>query len=92
MSTVESVLLRTITTMRRGLRPLLVMDETLAAIAKTYVEKTAEFLRLLCERVPGGMDVLVITHDPLVVDGAHKAYSLEQGKNGAVKLRVRKAV
>jgi len=45
ISTVESVLLRIIVIMRRGLRPLLVLDETLGAIAKLYVDRMATFLR-----------------------------------------------
>lgn len=90
ISTVESVLLRIIVIMRRGLRPLLVLDETLGAIAKLYVDRMATFLRTLCDRIPGGMDVLAVSHDPLLIDAAEKAYVVDVQDDGSVKFKERR--
>jgi|GEM_PF-2536668 len=90
ISTVESVLLRIIVIMRRGLRPLLVLDETLGAIAKLYVDRMATFLRTLCNRIPGGMDVLAVSHDPLLIDAAEKAYVVDVQADGSVKFKERR--
>jgi len=89
ISTVESVLLRIIVIMRRGLRPLLVLDETLGAVAKLYVDRMATFLRTLCNRIPGGMDVLAVSHDPLLIDAAEKAYVVDVQADGSVKFKER---
>lgn len=88
--TVETVLLRIIVIMRRGLRPLLLLDETLGAVAKVYVERVAEFIKTLCDRIPGGMDVLAVTHDPLLIDAAQRAYIVEAGSDGVASIRERK--
>lgn len=87
VATVESVLLRLIVILRRDLRPLLVFDETLFPIARSYVERMALFLTAMCQKIPGGMDVLAISHDPLLVDGAQKAYTIEAKKDGSVSFR-----
>lgn len=77
VTTVESVLLRIIVIMRRGYRPILLMDETLGAIAKIYTDRMATFLKTLCNRMPGGMDILAVSHDPLLIDAAERAYVVE---------------
>ena len=87
VTTVESVLLRIIVIMRRGYRPLLMLDETLGAIAKVYVDRMAAFLKTLCDRMPGGMDVLVVTHDPLLIDAAQHSYAVEIESDGIATIR-----
>jgi len=76
VATVESVLLRVIVVLRRGLRPLLLLDESLGAVADHYVPKVGKFLSLLCDRV--GMDVLAVTHNPTLVEVADHAYSIRK--------------
>ena len=70
--TVESILLRLIVILRRGLRPLLLLDETLPAFDSNYIVNMAEFLSTFCEKM--GMDVLVVTHNPALFDAASRAY------------------
>lgn len=78
--TLQSVLLRVIIILRRGLRPFLVMDESLPAIEGGYLLNMGKFLSVLCEKL--GMDILVVTHNPLLVDAADRAYriSLKDGE------------
>lgn len=77
--TLQSVLLRIIIILRRGLRPLLVLDESLPAIEGGYLLNMGRFLSVLCAKL--GMDILVVTHNPLLVDAADRAYriSLQDG-------------
>ena len=90
VTTVESVLLRIIVIMRRGYRPLLMLDETLGAIAKVYTDRMASFLKALCNRMPGGMDILVVSHDPLLIDAAEHAYVVEVESDGVAAIRERR--
>lgn len=87
VTTVESILLRLIVIMRRDLRPLLVLDETLAAVARSYVGSVAEFFRAMCEKIPGGMDILAVSHDPQLIEGAQRAYVIEASRSGAVTFK-----
>lgn len=72
--TLQSVLLRIIIVIRRGLRPLLVMDESLPAIEGGYLLNLGRFLSKLCEKL--GMDILIVTHNQLLVDAADRAYRI----------------
>ena len=79
INTVQSVLLRVFVILKRGLRPVIVMDETLAAIEGEYIVQMASFLSTLSERF--GFDILLITHDPRLVDCSDHAYRIVN-KNG----------
>ncbi len=83
---VESVLLRVVLILKRGLRPILLLDESLAAVAEQYVPRVGSFLRLLCERA--GIDILVVTHNPILADSAHRAYRIrkEDGESTFVEV------
>lgn len=81
VTTVQSVLLRLIVVMRRGLRPVLLLDEALPAFDANYVDAMGKFLRLLCERM--GVDILLVTHNPALVEAAHKAYRIKRTPKGA---------
>jgi len=70
--TMQSVLMRITVIFRRKMRPLLLLDETLVAVANRYVDRAARFLSTLCRRL--GLDVLLITHDEALVSAAHRAY------------------
>jgi len=87
VSTVESVLLRIIVTIRRGMKPLLLLDESLGAVADHYVPKVGQFLSLLCERLD--MDVLAVTHNPTLVEAADKAYRIRKVDGAATFREVR---
>ena len=81
VATVQSVLLRIIVMRRRGLRPLLLLDESLPAFDSNYVYNMGAFLALVCERL--GIDILLVTHNPAMVEASHKAYRIVRTKTGA---------
>jgi len=81
VATVMSVLLRIIVMKRRGLRPLLLLDETLPAFDGSYVQNMGEFLQLICERLD--IDILLVTHNPALVDASNRAYRIVRTKSGA---------
>jgi hypothetical protein len=80
VSTVQSVLLRLIILVRRGLRPLLLLDESLPAFDSNYVINMGRFLSVLCARL--GVDILLVTHNPALVEAADRAYRI--GRRGGV--------
>lgn len=82
VSTVQSVLLRIVVLTRRGMRPLLLLDESLAAVAESYVPRVGEFLSTLAERL--GLDVLAVTHNPALIEQAKTAYRIAK-VNGEAK-------
>jgi hypothetical protein len=84
VATVQSVLLRVVVLSRRKLRPLLLLDESLGAVAEHYVPRVGQFLALLCERM--GIDVLAVSHNPVLVEAAHRAYRIQK-KGGEASLR-----
>lgn len=90
VQTVESVLLRIIVIMRRGFRPILVLDETLKAVQKNYLDRLVVFLTTMCERIPGGMDILAVSHDPVLIDSAQKAYYIHEERDGSATFKERK--
>lgn len=85
VTTVQSVLMRILITLRRGLRPLLILDESLPAFDPNYVYDMGQFLSLLCQRL--GMDILHVTQNPAFVASADRAYRIVRTSRGA-KLEV----
>lgn len=81
VATVMSVLLRVIVMRRRGLRPFLLLDESLPAFDAGYVQNMGEFLQLICARL--GLDILLVSHNPSLVDAADRAYRIVRTKSGA---------
>ena len=79
--TMQSILMRITVIFRRNMRPLLLLDETLGAVANKYVDRAARFLSTLCKRL--GLDVLLITHDEALVGAAHRAYYVTYTKDRA---------
>ena len=84
MATVQSVLLRIVVTHRRGLRPLILLDESLAAVAEHYVPRVGRFLRMLAERL--GVDILAVSHSQTLVEEADLAYRIHK-KDGEAQFR-----
>lgn len=84
VATVESVLLRIVVLNRRGLRPLLLLDESLAAVAEHYVPRVGKFLAMLSERM--GLDVLAVSHNPSLVEAATTSYRINK-KDGKASFR-----
>ena len=76
IASVQSVLMRIIVILRRDMRPFLLLDESLAAVAENYVPAVGQFLAQLCERLD--MDVLAVSHNPVLVEAAHRAYRIHK--------------
>ena len=79
--TIQSVLMRITVIFRRGMRPLLLLDETLAAVANRYVDRAARFLSTLSKRLD--LDILLISHDEALVGAASNAYYVTYVKDRA---------
>jgi hypothetical protein len=76
VTTVQSVLLRLSVLLRRGLRPVIFLDESLPAINQNYIGNMAKFLQALCARM--GVDILMVSHDPMLIEAAQKAYQIRK--------------
>lgn len=82
VTTMQSILMRITVIFRRDMRPLLLLDETLVAVADKYVDRAARFLSTLSRRL--GLDVLLISHDDALVGAAHRAYHVDKINDRAV--------
>ena len=82
VSTVQSLLLRVSLLLKRGLRPVLVLDETFPAVDENRVELLVDFLKALCSRL--GMDILCVSHNTSLAESADRSYRVKATKNGAV--------
>jgi len=69
---VISLILRLSIMQRLGLGNLLILDESMVALANTYVPNAASFIRQLSEKT--GVNILMVTHNPEFLNGAHTAY------------------
>jgi hypothetical protein len=74
VATVQCLILRLIVTIKQNLRPVILLDESLAAISREYIIRTAKFLRHLCRTM--GAKVLIVTHNPHLVAEADNAYEV----------------
>jgi len=81
VTTIQSILMRVTVIFRRGMRPLLLMDETLAAVADRYVDRAAKFLSTLATRLD--LDILMISHDDALVSASRHAYHVTKTKDRA---------
>lgn len=87
VSTVQSVLLRIVVLSRRGLRPLLLLDESLGAVAEHYVPRVGQFLALLSDRL--SIDILVVSHNPIIVEAAKHSYRISKNAGAATFKKIR---
>jgi len=71
-SSVASLILKVLTMTRLGKWPLLVLDETLAAVSDDYIDQTGAFLKGLAEKT--GFSILLVTHKPAFLEHANVAY------------------
>jgi hypothetical protein len=86
VATIQSLLLRISLILKRGLRPFLILDETFPAVDSSRSEILVSFLKVLCERL--GMDILCITHDSTIAEGADIGYKIYPSKSGAKLKRI----
>lgn len=87
VTTVESVLMRLCVLTKRGQRPLLLLDEALPAFDQDYVSNMGRFLRSICTTL--GVDVLLVTHNPLLSDYADHSYLLRKKDDVATFTKVK---
>jgi len=84
VTTVQSVLLRILVVLRRGMRPLLLLDESLPAFDPNYVHNMGRFIQLLCKRLQ--VDLLLVTHNPALVEASNVGYEIQK-RGGAAQFR-----
>lgn len=82
VATIQSLLLRVALILKRGLKPLLVLDETFAPIDESRVVLLVDFLKVLCKKL--NMDILCVSHNSVLTDNADIAYKIKPTTNGAV--------
>ncbi len=80
VSTVISIVLRAYLILKRGLAPILVLDESLPAFDRDRVRLMGAFLRGLSERM--GVDILLVTHETEFEDVAHRVYEVRELADG----------
>jgi len=71
-ASVASLVLRLLALLRLKKWPLLLLDETMAAVSDEYTDQAGRFLRKLAES--SGIDLLMITHKQSYLDHAATAY------------------
>jgi ABC-type dipeptide/oligopeptide/nickel transport system ATPase component len=81
LTTIKSLLLRVSLIMRSELRPLLILDESFPAVDSSRVHLLVDFLKVLCKKLD--MDILCITHDPAIAEGADIGYKIRPTTQGA---------
>jgi len=78
VTTAESALLRIVVMKRRGLRPLILLDESLGAFDSNYVHNIGKYLKLVCQEM--GVDMLLVSHNQAIIDAANKGYHITLDK------------
>ena len=86
VATIQSLLLRVSLILKRNLRPLLILDETFPSVDSGRSEILVGFLKVLCHRL--GMDILCISHDSTIAEGADIGYRVTATKSGAKIKRI----
>jgi hypothetical protein len=81
VTTVESLLLRVLVAIRRGLRPVFLMDESLHAFDPNYATNMGRFLTALCDRL--GVDILMVTHNQTFFESASRSYRVRHHRGAA---------
>lgn len=71
-TSVSSLILRLLALMRLKRFPLLLLDETLAAVSDEYIDDAGVFLRKLAATT--GIDILLVTHKASFLDHAENAF------------------
>jgi len=80
ISTIQSLILRILVTLKRGLKKVIFIDEGLSALEDEYASRTGAFLKVLCKRL--GIDILIVTHSTALFDeGEHRYLAIPTKKN-----------
>lgn len=84
---IASLILRLSVMARLNMANLLLLDESLSALANYYVPAAGSFLRQLSEET--GVNILMVTHNDDFLDHAHLSYEGYQDADGRFCLRRR---
>ncbi len=89
-SSIASLILRVMTLLRLKRWPILLLDETLAAVSDDYLDQTGVFLRKLAAATK--IDTLLVTHKQAFLEHAQVAYqgTEEPGEDGSWSLSLRR--
>ena len=79
---VASLILRLAVMTRMNMGNLLILDESMVALANVYVPQAAMFIRQLSEKT--GVNILMVTHNSEFINHAHSVY--EGRKDLSLKL------
>jgi hypothetical protein len=79
-----SLVLRLAVMARMRMANLLLLDESMVALANAYVPACAEFMRQLSEQT--GINILMVTHNPEFISHANIAYEA-YSQNDSLKIR-----
>lgn len=87
---VASFILRLAMMSRLKMANLLLLDESMSALAVRYIPAAAEFMRQLSEKT--GVNILMVTHNEEFIANAHRAYEgySTRDKDGLKVLHLRK--
>ena len=78
---IESFLLRILCILKMKKAPLLLMDESFAAVDQGYIDNVSRLLAQLAAKLK--MDILLVTHNPGFSEVEHMSYRLNK-KDGSV--------
>ena len=89
-ASIASLVIRIMTLLRLKRWPVLLLDETLAAVSDDYVDQTGAFLKRLAQSAK--IDVLLVTHKQAYLDTANVAYqgTEELADDGSWSLALRR--
>jgi ABC-type sulfate/molybdate transport systems ATPase subunit len=79
---VESLILRVLAVMQLKLYPFLALDESLNAVSAEYVPNTSKLLNEITKQL--GIKILLVTHDPEMLQCADKVYNAKESANGLI--------
>lgn len=85
-ASIVSLLLRVFTLLRMKRYPVLLLDETLSAVADAYVEATGVLLSKLAKA--SNMPILLVSHNPAFLEAADHAYKGETSSDQLQLLKV----
>jgi hypothetical protein len=79
ITVVESFLLRILCIAKLKKAPLLLMDETFAAVGSEYIENISKLISELSKKL--GIDILLVTHNPAFEAYSGKSFKLVSDEN-----------
>lgn len=79
---IESLILRILAVLQLKLYPFLALDESLNAVSVEYIPNTSKLLGEITKQL--GIKVLLVTHNPEMLQCADRVYRAKESSNGLV--------